>query len=78
MLTRTLNKSKVLRQLFSFLCFVVIIYLGLAGVVFGGISMLANALSIAGVLRLGEYKTLYVFMSRNYRIFLQVPEQNLD
>ena len=44
MLTRTLNKLEVLTQLFSFLCFVVIFRLSLVGVVFEGISMLANAL----------------------------------
>ena len=43
MLTRTLNKLEVLTQLFSFLCFVVIFRLSLVGVVFEGISMLANA-----------------------------------
>ena len=62
MLTRTLNinKSKVLTQLFSFLGFVVIIRLGLVGVVFGGISMLANALLLGsyGSVSTGPYRTV--------------------
>ena len=44
MLTRTLNKSKVLTQNVIFLRSLVIIRLGIVGVVFGGFSMLANAL----------------------------------
>ena len=44
MLTRARNKSKVPTQLFSFLCFIVIVRLVLVGLVFGGISVIANVL----------------------------------
>ena len=57
--TLSINKSKVLTQPFSFLCFVVIIRLGLVGVVFGGISMLANALLLGsyGSVSTGPHRT---------------------
>ena len=65
MLTKTLNKSKVLtRLLFSSLCFAVIIRLGIVGVVFGGISMLANALLLGSYGSVSQYRSSVMCLNK--------------